>query len=81
LPCSLSSCLALIRDFYSPLPGLQATGYLASTTDEYASALVNALCISDKEREKMCTAARRSIERFSESSFDAAFANALNGIV
>jgi len=60
---------------------LQATGYLASTTDEYASALVNALCISDKEREKMCTAARRSIERFSESSFDAAFANALNGIV
>ncbi len=60
---------------------LQATGYLASTTEEYASALVNALCISDKEREKMCTAARNAIERFSESSFDAAFANALSGIV
>jgi len=56
---------------------LQATGYLASTTDEYASALVNALCISEKEREKMCLAARSSIARFSEASFDQSFVNAL----
>lgn len=60
---------------------LQATGYLASTEDEYASALVNALCISEKEREKMCVAARSSIQRFSEQNFDESFANALDRIL
>jgi alpha-1,2-mannosyltransferase len=60
---------------------LQATGYLASTAEEYASALVNALCISDKEREKMCTIARSSIKRFSEQSFDKSFANTLDRIL
>ena len=60
---------------------LQATGYLASTVDEYASALVNALCISDREREKMCLAARASIERFSEKTFDESFANALERVL
>merc|ERR1712176_270814 len=52
---------------------LQVTGYLASTAEEYASALVNVLCISEKEREKMCTIARSSIERFSEQNFDKSF--------
>ena len=60
---------------------LQATGYLASTAEEYASALVNVLCISEKEREKMCTIARSSIERFSEQNFDKSFANSLDRLL
>ena len=66
-------------DIIAPVHG-QATGYLASTAEEYASALVNALCISDREREKMQVAARTSIQRFSEKSFDDGFVGAMDGI-
>ena len=60
---------------------MEPTGYLASSAEEYANAIVNVLTISTKEREKMATAARKSVRRFSEKAFDESFINATSKLL
>ncbi|XP_068657498.1 GDP-Man:Man(3)GlcNAc(2)-PP-Dol alpha-1,2-mannosyltransferase [Aristolochia californica] len=47
----------------------QQTGFLASTVEEYAEAIVKVLSMPEEERLKMATAARKRAERFSEQRF------------
>lgn len=59
----------------------QCTGYLASTVDEYASAIVNVLSIAASDREKMAVGARKAAAAFSDEAFEAAFLSALSKLL
>jgi alpha-1,2-mannosyltransferase len=55
------------------------TGYLAATEAEYAACLAEALALSRARRREMQTAARRSMERFSDAAFAKQFQAAMRG--
>ncbi|KAI8812706.1 hypothetical protein BJ742DRAFT_549976 [Cladochytrium replicatum] len=58
--------------------GPSRNGYLASSEDEFASAMTNALSLSGSEKAKLRHSARESVrDRFSETNFKQAFLRSL----
>ncbi|CAM6087866.1 unnamed protein product [Calypogeia fissa] len=57
--------------------GLQQTGFLAQTADEYAEAIIKVLTLPEEERLQMASAGRRRASRFSEARFDEDFKAAM----
>lgn len=54
----------------------QKTGYTASETETYAKVMKEILEASDAERETIRTAARSSVDRFSDEQFETSFIGA-----
>ena len=61
--------------------GQQDVGYLATTTEEYAEAVMKIIALSTDERERIRKAARASMKRFSEETFDERWEEALTRIL
>lgn len=59
----------------------QQTGFLASTVEEYADAILRILRMPEMERLKMAAAARRRASRFSEQRFCDDFKAAVRPII
>ncbi|KAG9446768.1 hypothetical protein H6P81_012896 [Aristolochia fimbriata] len=59
----------------------QQTGFLASTVEDYADAIVEVLTMPEEERLKMATAARKRAERFSEQRFYEDFRAAIEPVL
>ncbi|KAJ1690210.1 hypothetical protein LUZ63_014365 [Rhynchospora breviuscula] len=55
----------------------QQTGFLASTKEEYADAIIKVLMMSDTDRLKVASSARNRAQRFSEQRFDQDFKAAI----
>ncbi|KAG1672288.1 hypothetical protein FOA52_004303 [Chlamydomonas sp. UWO 241] len=53
--------------------GVQITGFLATTVDEYAAAIRKVLVMDQRDRLKIAAAAQRQSARFSAQRFEAAF--------
>ncbi|KAJ3674317.1 hypothetical protein LUZ60_004933 [Juncus effusus] len=60
--------------------GEQQTGFLASTKEEYADAIVNVLTMSETDRLAIACAARNRAKRFSEQSFYRDFKEAIRPV-
>eukprot|EP00019_Armaparvus_languidus_P009645 CAMPEP_0168581046 /NCGR_PEP_ID=MMETSP0420-20121227/1163_1 /TAXON_ID=498008 /ORGANISM="Pessonella sp." /LENGTH=228 /DNA_ID=CAMNT_0008615287 /DNA_START=426 /DNA_END=1108 /DNA_ORIENTATION=- len=54
------------------------TGYLASSVDQYAIALAQALSLTSEQQKTMQLAAREAVKQFSDESFAKQFSNAIN---
>ena len=48
----------------------QKTGFLASSADTYAAAMLDIFCLSNEEKLKIRTSARKSVQRFSDAEFE-----------
>ena len=59
-------------DIIVPLAG-QTTGYLASTAEEYADAIYDALIMDEQRLAQIRNGARKSSERFSDEVFSTSF--------
>ncbi|KAH9564777.1 hypothetical protein CY35_04G042400 [Sphagnum magellanicum] len=59
----------------------QPTGFLASSTQEYAAAIRRVLLMPDNERLQMTQAARHRASLFSEAMFDTAFKKAMSPLL
>ena len=54
----------------------QRTGFLAHDVDTYAAAIQEIFTLSPQGRQDICTAARKSVDRFSEKKFEQGFLDA-----
>lgn len=59
----------------------QQTGYLATDEESYAQAMKTILEASDEERDCIRTAAKTSVDRFSDEVFEVAFMEAIGGCI
>ena len=57
-------------DIIVDVTGSAATGFLATTAEEYAEAMHKALTLDTKEADAMRQRAKISAERFSDEAFD-----------
>lgn len=58
--------------------GGQQTGFLATTSSEFADAIRHVVTMSSNERMRIAKAARLRASRYSESRFDAAFKDVMS---
>jgi len=60
---------------------IKNTGYLASSVDQYAIALAQALSLTSEQQKTMQLAAREAVKQFSDEAFAKQFSNAINTTV
>lgn len=60
---------------------LELTGFLASTVDEYATAITQVLIMDQRDRLKIAAAAQRRAQMFSTEVFHHAFMNSIAGVL